>query len=95
MKSGRFVKGQSGNPAGKPKGATDLLPRSAKAAVAGLLQRFGSDTAYLATVLSKGLDAKAPSSFPYLRLVVEQQVGAPDQNLAVTTKIVHEHHHDT
>ena len=87
-----FKKGQSGNPAGRPDGAKDKLPRTAKAAVAGLLQRFGSDTALIGSVLQKGLEAKAPSSFPYLRLVVEQQVGAPDQNVAVTTKIVHEHH---
>lgn len=86
-----FRKGLSGNPAGKPKGAKDKHPRSAKAAVVGLLERFGHDTALIERVLRRGLEARAPSSFPYLRLIVEQHVGAPDQAVTGVTRVIHEH----
>jgi hypothetical protein len=49
-------------------------------------------------VLMRGLRAKAPSSFPYLRMIVEQHVGAPDQSIALDMsetlkrKVVHELH---
>ena len=82
---------EPGNP-GKPEGAKDLVPRSAKAAVAGLLERFGNDTAMIGQAIRDGITAKAPSSFPYLRMVIEQQVGAPEQPIGLTTTIVHEHH---
>lgn len=88
-----FVKGKSGNPAGKPKGAKDHFPRSAKRAVEGLLEQFGTDTALIGRVLREGLAAKAPSSFPYLRLVIEQSVGMPEQGVSLTTKVVHIHEH--
>ena len=78
-----FTKGRSGNPSGKPKGAKDRYPRSAKRAVEWLLDRFGSDTDLLDTVLRQGLMARPPSSFPYLRLIIEQQLGAPDQHINV------------
>ena len=87
-----FKKGQSGNPAGRLKGKKDLIPRSAKRAIAGLIERVGSDTAVMGRLLREGLHVKPPGNFPFFRLVVEQQVGAPDQNVALTTKIVHEHH---
>lgn len=90
-----FVKGQSGNPKGRPKGAKDLVPRGGKATVIALMERFGSDTATLGDVLRAGLAAKAPSSFPYLRMIIEHQVGAPDLNLNVVTQVVHEHRAST
>ena len=73
--SATWTKGQGG----KPKGAKDHFPRSAKRAVEALMERFGTDTELLESVLTKGLTARAPSSFPYLRLIVEQQLGAPEQ----------------
>lgn len=91
MISGKFRKGQSGNPAGKPKGAKDHYPRSAKHAVTKLLEDFGNDVDLIGDVLRKGLTARAPSSFPYLKLVIEQNAGAPDANVNLVTKIVHEH----
>ena len=91
-----FPKGHSGNPAGKPKGAKDRFPRSAKRAVVALLERFGTDTALLETVLTKGLQARPPSSFPYLRLVIEQSLAAPehvvDMRDALARKLVNELH---
>lgn len=86
-----FKRGQSGNPAGKPRGAKDKHPRSAKRAVLQLLEDFGNDTTLIRDVLKKGLTAKAPSSFPYLRLIVEQHAGIPDQNVNLYTKVVHIH----
>lgn len=82
-----FKKGEGG----RPKGAKDRLPRSAKQAVAGLLEKLGSDVELIESVLKKGLAARAPSSFPYLRLLVEQNVGAPDQNVNTKTTVVHKH----
>lgn len=90
-----FTKGQSGNPAGKPKGAKDKHPRSAKRAIELLLEEFGTDTELIGEVLRKGLQARAPSSFPYLKLVIEQNAGAPDQDLRVVTKVVHVHEPST
>lgn len=91
-----FPKGQSGNPKGRPVGAKDKLPRTAKRAVAGLIERFGQDTDLLADVIRKGLMARAPSSFPYLRLLIEQNVGAPEQVIdvrdALSRKMVDEIH---
>ena len=88
----RWVKGQSGNRAGKLKGTKDRVPRSAKQAVRKLLEDFGGDVALIARTLKKGLEARAPSSFPYLRLLVEHHLGTPDQTVHQRTTIVHEHH---
>ena len=82
----------SANPKGRPKGSRDVIPRSAKKAVLGLLQRFGANEKLLTSVLKKGLDARPPSSFPYLRLIIEHQVGQPDLAISTKTTIVHEHH---
>ena len=83
-----FTKGRSGNPAGKPYGAKDRYPRSAKRAIEHLLEHFGSDTALLKRVLQRGLEARPPTSFPYFRLLVEQQLGAPDQAIILKNKVI-------
>jgi len=83
---------QKGAP-GRPKGAEDRLPRSAKAA-AGLFERFACDTALIEEVLTRGLKSRAPSSFPYLRLVIEQSAGAPAHAVDVRTMVVHKHCRD-
>ncbi len=51
------------------------------------MERFGSDVAFLEDVLRKGLSARAPSSFPYLRLVIEQNAGAPTQIIDVKAEL--------
>ena len=86
-----FKKGQSGNPAGRLKGKKDLIPRSAKRAVAGLIERVGSDTVVMGRLLREGLHVKPPGNFPFFRLVVEQQIGAPEQPISGQTIIVHKH----
>ena len=48
--------------------------RSTKRAVLDLLDRFGNDTVSLEATLVRGLQVKAPSSFPYLKLFVEHNV---------------------
>lgn len=73
-------------------GSKDSYPRSGRGAIKMLLERFGTDTALLEKALRAGLTAKAPSSFPYLKLLVEQHAGAPEQQVSVVTKIVHEIH---
>lgn len=77
---------------GKPKGAKDRYPRSAKRAVELLLERFGNDEALIAKALRAGLAANPPASFPYLKLVIEQIGGAPEQPVSVVTKIINEIH---
>ena len=42
----------------------------------------------LGSVLEKGLRAKAPSSFPYLRLIVEHHLGLPEQVISMKEKVV-------
>jgi hypothetical protein len=64
---------------GRPKGSKDKVPRTARAAVTALIERLGADTELIESVLRKGLSARAPSSFPYLRLLIEQNIGAPEQ----------------
>lgn len=94
INSGNFRKGQSGNPKGKPFGAKDKYPRTAKRAILQLLEEFGNNTQLIGEVLTRGLQARAPSSFPYLKLIVEQQVGMPDQTLTLdlARKVIHELH---
>ncbi len=87
-----FVKGQSGNPTGKPRGAKDKHPRSAKRVIQELLEQFGSNTELLTTVFRRGLEAKPPTSFAYLKLLIEQQLGAPDQTVKVLPQIVFKEH---
>lgn len=83
-----FKPGQSGNPAGKKKGTKEKFPRTAKRAVAGLLERYGANVTLMSKVLSDGLHAKPPASFPYLKLVIERHLGAPDQTVLVKTQVV-------
>jgi hypothetical protein len=77
---------------GKPKGAKDRVPRSARRMVEELLERLGSDPALIESALTKGITARPPSSFPYLKLVVEKLTGAPEQtiNLPIVNRINHE-----
>lgn len=67
-----------GDTKGRPHGAKDKVPRTAKRAVEALIEKFGNDTELIEWVLRRGLQARAPSSFPYLRLIVEHNVGTPD-----------------
>lgn len=79
-----FPKGNGG----RPVGAKDHYPRTAKRAITELLEKFGNDTELISRVLHNGLTARAPSSFPYLRLLVEQQLGAPDQTINLKDRVV-------
>jgi hypothetical protein len=91
----KFVKGQSGNPQGRPPGIVEQVPRSDKAKLLALFQRLGGDTNVMGKVLRDGLNAKAPVNFPYFKLLVENNVGLPDQNLNLATKVVHEIHNSS
>lgn len=91
MQRGRpFVKGDAR--AGRRRGSRDTVPRSGRAAVRMLLERFGNDEALIEKALRAGLAAKPPASFPYLKLLIEQHAGAPDQQVSVVTKVVNEIH---
>lgn len=74
---------------GRPKGSRDKHPRSAKRAIEALLEDFGNDVALIESVIRKGLTARPPTSFPYLRLIVEQNAGAPEQDVNVRTVVKH------
>ncbi len=85
MADTRFKKGEGG----RPKGSRNKFPKASKEAVAALLRKFGSNTALIEAVILAGLKARPPASFPYLRLIVEQQVGLPDQEVNVRTVVQH------
>jgi len=53
--------------------------------------RFACDTELIEDVLTKGLRSRPPSSFPYLRLVIEHNLGAPGRAVDVRTTVVHKH----
>ena len=90
--SGTWIKGQGG----KPKGARDHFPRSAKRVVEAMLEQFGTDPTVLRAAMLKGLMAKAGTSAPYCKMVIEHLKGAPDQHLdvasALARKVVDELH---
>lgn len=77
---------------GRPKGSKDRVPRSAKRMVEDLLERLGADPKVIEPALLKGIAAKPPSSFPYIKLLVEKLTGAPEQtiNLPRVKELVHE-----
>ena len=52
-----------------------------------LLDRFGNNTVPLEAALVRSLQAEAPSSFPCLKLTVEHNVGAAEQNMNLKDKI--------
>lgn len=60
--------------------------------VEDLLEQFGSDPVLIESALRKGLTARAPASFPYLKLLVEKLTGAAEQtiNLPTVKRIEHE-----
>lgn len=78
-----FAKGKSGNPKGKPRGAKDKRPRSARAAVNQLLDDYGMDVSRIKAAIDAGLDANPPHSLGYVKMVVEHQVGQPEQTVNV------------
>ena len=86
--SGTFLPGQGG----RTRGARDKHPRTGRACVNQLLERFGTDEALLEKALRAGLTARPSASFPYLKLLIESRVGQPEQAVSVVTKIVHEIH---
>lgn len=61
-----------------------------------LLETYGTDPAMLDAAMRKGLTARAGTSAPYCKMVIEHLRGAPDQRLDVGTllaeKFVHELH---
>lgn len=78
-----WTKGQGG----KTKGAKDRFPRTARAAVTKLLEDFGNDVQLIEATLKRGLAAKPPSSFPYLKMVVEQNVGQAELPVTIPEAI--------
>ena len=75
---------RGGSP-GRPVGAKDRHPRSARRAVEDLLERFGNDPVLIESALRKGIGARPPASFPYLKLVVEKLTGAAEQTITLPT----------
>jgi hypothetical protein len=89
MKSSHWRPGQSGNPAGKPKGAKDHYPRSAKKLLEQLLEKYATEKLELIeNALDQGLKAPAPASSAYLKIAIEHIKGAPDIVLNLKEKIV-------
>ena len=81
---GTWGKGQGG----KPKGAKDHFPRSAKRIVEGLLEDYGCDLTLLDRAMRRGLEAKPGTSAPYCTMVIEHLKGAPDQAISLKDKVV-------
>lgn len=86
-RTGQWAKGQSGNPTGRPIGAKDLAPRTAKAAIQTILEMYAQDQAWQ-LALEAGLRARPPYSAPYLRLLLDHIAGFPDQPLRLNHTII-------
>ena len=70
----------------------EKFPRLARRAVDALVEVFGCDTDLIEMALMRGLQSRPSSSFPYLRLLIEQRIGTPEQPFQVRTVVIHEHH---
>jgi len=73
---------------GKPKGAKDRFPRSAKRIVEHLLETYGMDPTLLDAAMRRGLQARPGVTAPYCKMVIEHLKGAPDQVVSLTEQIV-------
>jgi hypothetical protein len=82
-----WIKGQGG----KPKGAKDRFPRSAKRVVEYLLERIGTDETLMERVLRRGLEARPPASFPYLKLILQHNELAGKQEIVLSWAEGHNH----
>lgn len=68
---------------GKPKGAKDRFPRSAKRIVEHLLETYGTDPTLLDAAMRRGLQARPGVTAPYCKMVIEHNLGAPDQKVSL------------
>ena len=85
----RFRPGVSGNPAGKPRGARDRYPRSAKRAMELMLEAYARQKLPMVmAAMDKGIQARPPHSAGYLKLAIDHVKGLPDQTLDLAAKIV-------
>lgn len=83
-----FPPGVSGNPKGRPKGAKDVVPRTAKRQVERLIEEYGTDPKLLDAAMRRGLKAKPGVAAPYCRMVIEHLKGLPDQAVTLKEQIV-------
>lgn len=68
------------------------MPRSGKACIVALLEEFGANEELLRDAILRGLKAPTPAHFPFVRMLIEQHAGKPEETVAVVTKVVHEIH---
>ena len=79
---------QKGAP-GKPKGAKDRYPRSAKRAMELMLEAYAlGKLPMVMQALDKGIAARPPSSARYIEMIIEHVKGLPDQKVDLASKIV-------
>jgi hypothetical protein len=96
----RYKKGTSGNPKGRPKGTTNVVPRAFKTALERVFHELAEkhETEIRDAILN-GITARAPRSFPYLQLLAHYVVGKPTERHEITggegqplmpTQVIHE-----
>lgn len=69
---------------GRPLGAKDKLPRSAKASIKKIFEEVGStDPEMIRAAIMRGLQAEPPKSFPYLQLAAAYVDGRPVETVKV------------
>jgi hypothetical protein len=79
----RFKKGQSGNPAGRPKGARNYktLFREAYVAIAKDL-RLGKDPdVLLVEILKRGIKEALKGNYPFYKDIMDRLYGKPKQTI--------------
>lgn len=73
---------------GRPRGAKDKTPRTAKRVVEWLLERYALDVGLFDKAMRAGLRAKPGTSAAYCRMVLDHHAGAPDQAVTLTGRVV-------
>ena len=81
--SGSWKKGQGG----RPHGAKDRYPRSARRLVEQLIETYGTDPNLLDAAMRRGLLSRPDTAAPYCRMVIEHLKGAPDLHIDVAAAL--------
>jgi hypothetical protein len=86
MSRALFQKGRSGNPAGRPRGSKDSVPRAVRTCIREVCQDIATDDpALVRQAFEQGLRSRPPKSFQYLQLYAHYTSGKPKEQIEIST----------